>query len=44
MSAPRQVEEMLSALSRAEDLVNAWAYVRSHRPEIEDRIRANQSA
>jgi uncharacterized protein (DUF433 family) len=28
---------------RAEDLVNAWAYVRSHRPEIEDEIRANES-
>ena len=29
---------------RAEDLVNAWAYVRSHRPEIEDQIRASESA
>ena len=29
---------------RAEDLVNAWAYVRSHRPEIEDEIRANEGA
>jgi uncharacterized protein (DUF433 family) len=29
---------------RAEDLVNAWAYVRSHRAEIEDQIRANESA
>ena len=29
---------------RAEDLVNAWAYVRSHRPEIEDEVRANESA
>jgi len=26
---------------RAEDLVNAWAYVRSHASEIEDQIRAN---
>jgi uncharacterized protein (DUF433 family) len=29
---------------RAEDLVNAWAYVRSHRSEIENEIRANESA
>ena len=29
---------------RAEDLVNAWAYVRSHRVEIEDEIRANENA
>jgi uncharacterized protein (DUF433 family) len=29
---------------RAEDLVNAWAYVRSHRAEIEDQIRANENA
>ena len=29
---------------RAEDLVNAWAYVRSHRTEIEDEIRANEDA
>ena len=27
---------------RAEDLVNAWAYVRSHRTEIEDQIRENE--
>jgi uncharacterized protein (DUF433 family) len=29
---------------RAEDLVNAWAYVRSHRAQIEDEIRENESA
>jgi uncharacterized protein (DUF433 family) len=29
---------------RAEDLVNAWAYVRSHRVEIEDDIRENETA
>lgn len=29
---------------RAEDLVNAWAYVRSHRAEIEDEIRENENA
>ena len=29
---------------RAEDLVNAWAYVRSHRAEIEDEIRENEDA
>jgi uncharacterized protein (DUF433 family) len=28
---------------RAEDLVNAWAYVRSHKPEIEAQIRDNES-
>ena len=28
----------------AEDLANAWAYVRSHRVEIEDQIRDNESA
>ena len=26
---------------RAEDLTNAWAYVRSHRQEIENEIREN---
>jgi uncharacterized protein (DUF433 family) len=26
---------------RAEDLANAWAYVRSHRAEIEQQIREN---
>ena len=29
---------------RAEDPLNAWAYVRSHRFEIEDEIRANENA
>ncbi len=29
---------------RAEDLTNAWAYVRSHRQEIEEQIRANEDA
>jgi uncharacterized protein (DUF433 family) len=29
---------------RAEDLANAWAYVRSHRPEIEEQIRDNENA
>jgi uncharacterized protein (DUF433 family) len=29
---------------RAEDLVNAWAHVRSHRTEIEDEIRENENA
>jgi uncharacterized protein (DUF433 family) len=29
---------------RAEDLANAWAYVRSHGPEIEQQIRENESA
>jgi uncharacterized protein (DUF433 family) len=29
---------------RAEDLVNAWAYVRSHRAEIETQIRENEAA
>jgi uncharacterized protein (DUF433 family) len=29
---------------RAEDLANAWAYVRSHRIEIEDQIRENEAA
>jgi uncharacterized protein (DUF433 family) len=28
---------------RAEDLANAWAYVRSHRAEIEAQIEANES-
>ena len=26
---------------RAEDLTNAWAYVRSHQQEIDDNIRGN---
>jgi uncharacterized protein (DUF433 family) len=29
---------------RAEDLVNAWAYVRAHRDEIEQQIRENEEA
>jgi uncharacterized protein (DUF433 family) len=29
---------------RAEDLANAWAYMRSHRLEIEEQIRDNESA
>jgi len=29
---------------RAEDLANAWAYVRSHKEEIEQQIRENEEA
>ena len=29
---------------RAEDLVNAWAYVRSHRADIDREIRENETA
>jgi uncharacterized protein (DUF433 family) len=29
---------------RAEDLANAWAYVRSHKDEIEQQIRENEAA
>jgi uncharacterized protein (DUF433 family) len=29
---------------RAEDLVNAWAYVRSRRAEIDDEVRQNETA
>lgn len=29
---------------RAEDLGNAWAYVRAHRAEIEQQIRENEAA
>ena len=29
---------------RAEDLANAWAYVRSHRDEIDGEIRENEAA
>lgn len=29
---------------RAEDLANAWAFVRSHKDEIERQIRENQDA
>ena len=28
----------------AEDLANAWAYVRSHRDEIDEQIRKNEAA
>jgi uncharacterized protein (DUF433 family) len=28
---------------RAEDLVNAWAYVRSRRDEIDEQIKANEA-
>ena len=38
--------ELLSAYPqlRAEDLANAWAYVRSHRKEIETEIDQNEAA
>src|SRR5919198_1522935 len=29
---------------RAEDLVNAWAYARAHRGEIDQQIRENETA
>jgi len=29
---------------RAEDLVNAWAYARAHKDEIEQQIRENEAA
>jgi len=29
---------------RAEDLANAWSYVRSHRDEIDQQIRENEGA
>lgn len=29
---------------RAEDLANAWAYVRAHKDEIEQQIRENEDA
>jgi uncharacterized protein (DUF433 family) len=29
---------------RAEDLANAWAYVRSHREEIDQQIHGNETA
>lgn len=29
---------------RAEDLVNAWSYVKSHREEIDHEIRENEAA
>jgi uncharacterized protein (DUF433 family) len=39
-------EELLRSYPalRAEDLANAWAYVRSHRIAIEDQIRENEAA
>src|SRR5437867_6951040 len=39
-------QELLSAYPslRAEDLVNAWAYARSHASEIETQIRENEAA
>jgi uncharacterized protein (DUF433 family) len=39
-------EELLRSYPtlRAQDLANAWAYVRAHRAEIEDAIRENESA
>ena len=38
--------ELLAAYPtlRAEDLTNAWAYVRAHRPEIEQQIQENEAA
>jgi uncharacterized protein (DUF433 family) len=29
---------------RAEDLANAWAYVRAHRGEVDEQIRVNEAA
>ena len=29
---------------RAEDLANAWAYARAHKDDIDEQIRANESA
>jgi hypothetical protein len=29
---------------RAEDLANVWAYVRAHRDEVYEQIRANEAA
>ena len=29
---------------RAEDLANAWAYIRAHKEEIERQIRENEAA
>lgn len=39
-------QELLEAypLLRAEDLVNAWSYVRGHRAEMDSQIEANESA
>ncbi|MCC6539703.1 MAG: DUF433 domain-containing protein [Bryobacterales bacterium] len=39
-------QELLQAYPtlRAEDLVKAWAFARSHASEIDEQIRANESA
>jgi uncharacterized protein (DUF433 family) len=39
-------QELLAAYPslRQEDVVNAWAYARSHTTEIEDQIRDNEAA
>ena len=39
-------EELLHSypMLRAEDLATAWAYVRSHRAEVEEQIHHNESA
>ncbi|MFN0165066.1 MAG: DUF433 domain-containing protein [Bryobacteraceae bacterium] len=39
-------EELLNSYPslRADDLANAWAYVRSHGGEIDEQIRENESA
>src|SRR5450432_3039516 len=39
-------QALLAAYSnlRAEDLVNAWAYARSHAEEIDSQIRENETA
>jgi len=39
-------DELLRAYPtlRAEDLANAWAYVRSHRAEIDGEIQENENA
>ena len=37
------LRRMLGDSGRAEDLANAWSYVRSHRDEIDDQIKANES-
>jgi uncharacterized protein (DUF433 family) len=29
---------------RADDLANVWAYVRSHREEVDEQIRKNEAA
>jgi uncharacterized protein (DUF433 family) len=42
-SSEKTVLEAYPSL-RAEDLTNAWAYVRSHRAEIEEQVRLNEEA